>query len=282
MFIAYFDDSGTHDETGASQGSGIVAAAGYVATPAVWTAFSADWNALLAEHRLTFYHSAACNAGRTKQFEGTDVKTRNQMHRAFVEVITRHPLLAVGYAMPKAAFNDGYHEAIAVQNRIPKPAYFSSLVNAWRLLATFASTAALMGLAPSDCQVSIVVEDSPKMHELTMRSYRVATKSPEWEQHRDRFVGAPELLRKEGNPPLQAADVLAYEMALILRRIYIPGEVPRPRKSWEALLGHYIAQSKKTVDRPLVQFATFGLSPHPDASSFAASWWPLVPPSEQR
>src|SRR5687767_4224518 len=71
MFVAYFDDAGTHDDTATEPGSQIVAVAGYVGTPADWDAFEVDWNAFLRREGLKFYHTVDCMHSR-KQFEGRE------------------------------------------------------------------------------------------------------------------------------------------------------------------------------------------------------------------
>jgi len=111
-----------------------------------------------------------------------------------------------------------------------------------------------------------------------MRAYAVALEMPEWQRLRRRFAGAPVLRPKEGHPQLQAADVLAYEMAVNLRRMFVPGTPQKRRRSWDALINHYWAESR-SVGLPLLRFASFHLTPTYDPSLLPPSWAELFPPS---
>jgi hypothetical protein len=269
-FTAYFDDSGTHDDTGTAPGSEIVAAAGYVGTPEAWAPFESEWNALLKTHQLRFYHSVDC-AHMCAQFEGWDSDRSSALHRAFVEVITRHAIVAVGFATQTASFKELYDHTFKEQQRIPKPGYYHALMNAWRLLGIYVNSSLLVDWPPLDDQVSIVVEDSPKTQQWTMKAYAALMALPEVQRLRKHFAGPPSFRSKEGNPQIQAADVLAYEMALNLRRAYAPAPVPKPRASWNALVQHYYQESA-SVGLPLVQFNIFGQPPNSDAFP-----WALLP-----
>lgn len=265
VFAVYFDDSGTHDDTATEPGSQIVAAAGYVALPNAWQAFEAAWNAFLLREGLTFYHAVDCVA-RSGAFAGKTNAECNRIHREAVMIITAHDLVALGFATPKAPFNEFARRARSDEVEAPpREAYCNSLYNAWRVLALYVSqwtltTPSLLDPVPDE-QVSIVVEDSPKLHEPTMRSYQAFVEEPRWQRLRTRFAGPPSFRPKLGYPQLQAADVLAYEMAVNLRRHYVPGESRRSRQSWDALNRHAVEGAQRVGLPPLVQFDTFGISP---------------------
>ncbi|MDQ3697770.1 MAG: hypothetical protein M3373_07065 [Gemmatimonadota bacterium] len=271
MFTAYFDDAGTHDDTATEPGSEVVAAAGYVALPSVWQAFEDEWNAFLAREQLPFYHTVDCVA-RVGHFKGWEHSECNRVHREAVTIITSHKLVAVGYATPKAAFNEVYRRSLPDENnRIARAAYQNSLVSAWRLLALYVNSwwlvsSPILNPIPRE-QVSIVVEDSPKTYAATIGLYQQAMQLPdEWQHLRSRFAGPPTFRPKLGFPQLQAADVLAYEMAVSLRRLFMPGQLQKRRGSWDALVSHAF-EGSRSVGLPLVQFNAFGLSP-----SWSGGW----------
>jgi hypothetical protein len=236
MFAAYFDDSGTHDDTGTLEGSQVVAAAGYVGLPSEWEALEADWNAVLDRESLPFYHSVAC-AHRDEHFKGKSDTECNALHRTFVEIITSRQIVPVGAALWTAGFHDMYTRALE-PGRLPvaRPGYYSCLMSAWYKLGFV-----MLAADPSD-QVSIVLEESPKTQRGALATYEEAMQRPEWQGIRSLFAGPPAFRPKRGYPQLQAADVLAYEMALKLRRQF--GSAPEiRRKSWEALARHAAEQA---------------------------------------
>jgi hypothetical protein len=258
MFAAYFDDSGTHDDTATQPGSQIVAAAGYVARPAVWEPFEDKWNAFLRREGLSSFHAVDCAAERGAEYEGRGKPECNRLHRAAVTIITSHNLVAVGYAGVKAAFNEMYHRAVPEESaRKPKASYYNALVNAWRLLGRYVNTTKLFEQARQDELVAIVMEDAPKRYAYTLSSYDAAIEAPEHLLHlRRHFAGPPSFKRKEGHPQIQAADVLAYEVALTLRRMVIPGEVQRRRESYNVLIRHAHEQALNSVSYHLLRFDT--------------------------
>lgn len=238
MFAAYYDDSGTHDDTGRETGSQVVVAAGYVGQPSEWQALEEEWNALLERESLKLYHAVDC-VSRQHQFSGREHAECNRIHRAFIEVITARRIVAAGCALNTAPHNRGYRAAVPDHQAVAKPGYFTCLFNAWKALGAY-----MAAVAPND-QVSIVVEDSPKTRELTLATYDKVIELGD-ERGRSigaRFAGPPAFRSKEGFPQLQAADVLAYEMAVNLRRLFVSGQPNQPRRSWDALAAHAQLQS---------------------------------------
>lgn len=272
VFVAYFDDSGTHDDTATHTGSEIVAVAGYVGTPSEWEALASEWNALLKREQLQFYHSVDCAHGR-EQFVGRDRPACNRIHRAAVEIITARNIVPIGFAVPKASFNESYRQALPEESRrIAKAAFYNCLLNALTGLALYMNQ-----MAPGE-KAAIVVEDSPKTSEAILASYNLAMQRPEWGRLGAGLAGPPTFRDKTGHPQLQAADVLAYEMALSLRRAYVPGARQRRRASWDALVLHANEQLQR-VGLPLVRFADFGLTPNATAGLPAGplSLWRSLP-----
>ena len=54
--VAYVDESGTHDITGASPGSGEVVIAGLVARPNEWEKFCDEWRGVLNKYAVDYFH----------------------------------------------------------------------------------------------------------------------------------------------------------------------------------------------------------------------------------
>ena len=118
-------------------------------------------------------------------------------------------------------------------------------------------------------QVSVFVEESQKTNRYTLAAYEWAVRHPDWRRFRHHFTGPPSFRPKEGLPQLQAADVLAYELTLQLRRMFVAGEPQQPvRKSYLELVRHAHEQAMRTVGFPLVGYDPDGTAPNaPDAPS---------------
>ena len=232
MFAAYFDDSGTHDDTGAAEGSEIVVAAGYVGTASEWQALEREWNALLQLKSLPYYHSVDC-AYRTGHFKGWSKEECEGIHRSVVEIIVARAIVPIGSAVNTGPYWQRRPRPSDGSKAVPKQGYYQCLWNTLRALGAF-----MLTVAPED-QVAIVLERSPKTSAPTLSMYHHAVEQPSWHDRRERFAGPPTFRPKEGHPQLQAADVLAYEMGLRLRRQFMPRNSNKKRRSWEALAMHY-------------------------------------------
>jgi hypothetical protein len=258
MLAAYFDDSGTHDDTGTQPGSEIVVAAGYVGAASEWETLKADWNALLQRESLTYYPAVDC-VSRRRQFKGRTQAECDRIHRAFIEAITARNIVAIGCALGTALHHRRYRAAVPADRSVDKAGYYNCLLNAWKALGIYMNVA-----APED-QVVVVVEDSPNTRAPTLVVYRKVLELTDRGNRPigPRFALEPVFAGKLGYPQLQAADVLAYEMSVNLRRNFANGQQSRPRRSWDALAAHAQQQSKEHR-LALVRFIEHSSSPGPD------------------
>jgi hypothetical protein len=55
-YIAYMDESGTHDKTGVAEGSAIGIISGFVSTPSIWDSFSQDLAVVLLKYEVPYFH----------------------------------------------------------------------------------------------------------------------------------------------------------------------------------------------------------------------------------
>jgi hypothetical protein len=74
---AYFDDSGTHD------GSEVVTVAGYISRPEQWVPFAQEWSSAINEWELDFFHMAdfAVRASKSKYAAWDDQERRFRFAR---------------------------------------------------------------------------------------------------------------------------------------------------------------------------------------------------------
>ncbi len=64
MFTAYFDESGTHNNSA-------IVVAGYIATDKQWVEFSQNWNDLLQDQGISHFHRTDLESLK-KEFRGWD------------------------------------------------------------------------------------------------------------------------------------------------------------------------------------------------------------------
>jgi hypothetical protein len=76
-YIAYVDESGTHDKTGKTPGSAVGILSGYVAPIHIWEKFNMAWQAVLTKHKAQCFHfydfaeaSGVKNGGPIKSVSG--------------------------------------------------------------------------------------------------------------------------------------------------------------------------------------------------------------------
>jgi hypothetical protein len=240
MLEAYFDDGSSHEDAAAT------VLAGYVGPASEWQLLATDWNALLKREKLPYYHSVDAAHGR-KHFKGRTKEVRNALHREIVEMITRRDLVLVGAGVHLEGYRKRY-AALTPENMEaePKGPYFYCFYHALWYLSRYIRTKAAKG--------TVVFEESPKVKGLTNIVWRYlnAVGPEEMDIDLSSFSGPPSFLPKLGFPQLQAADVLAYEMGLSLRR-YFAHEPRPPRASWVALSNH---AEKITGQGPMLWCAT--------------------------
>jgi Protein of unknown function (DUF3800) len=225
MFAAYLDESGTHD------GSDVISVAGYIATTHTWDAFSDEWNEFLKREGLSFFHSVDCAAGQ-RAFKGMKSQERMRINREAIEIITKYPLVAIGLAVSGPYIRRLHEEwAILRQAKIEMVGYVFCY---GKLLFTIGNY--MRRIQPNDV-ITLTLESLPEMAGWVADIF-------EGEMENDLsflkryFACPPEFRPKLGFPPIQAADVLAYEFTLEARRHFNTQQLYRSRFSWKALAYH--------------------------------------------
>ncbi len=190
---AYFDESGTH------QGSPTVCVAGYISTPEQWEVFGDEWKCALDEWGLDGFHMTDF-VGRVGPYSSWSDQDRRWRLARLITIINRHTIGSVGIAVPKESFDQIFPKAT---KRFIGGAY---------------------GLAASCCFL-----DCAKLIEGDFPSARIAYvfeigaplsgevhKVFNWNYKDPAQRAALKLLsiKFEGKEfaPLQAADILAYEL----------------------------------------------------------------------
>jgi hypothetical protein len=227
MLTAYFDEGGTHND------SAVAVLCGYFGPASEWKALSEDWQALLARENLPYYH-AVDSAHAAGHFKGKSLRECNRVHREVVEIITRRGLVGIGAGVRLAEFRHLY-EQVRQETQlkaVQKPEYHFCFRQALTYLGQHTRKT-----FPNE-QVSLIFEETSGVMGRVLDVFEGLSKDLTFS-----FAGPPLFSPKMGNPQLQAADVLAYEMALDLRRNFQPTRTHASRGAWLALADHATKQA---------------------------------------
>jgi len=190
---AYFDESGTHADSDA------VTVAGYISTAEQWELYTRDWTAALAEWRLTTFHMTDFANGVGPFRFWTEEERRFRFAR-LIRIINDHVIASVGIAVPMRAFDQIF----------PKPAK-RFIGGAYGLAATccFMDSARILASSYPSARIAYVFEaGAPGVGEVSKVfrwNYNDRGQRPKYKLLSLEFADKTVL-------PLQAADILAYEL----------------------------------------------------------------------
>ena len=238
---AYFDDSGTHDQSLA------VVVGGYLSSAEKWEDFACAWADMLHDAQLTYWHQVEF-AQRVKEYTGWTEEKRVEFMRRATGIINDIVIGGVVCGVDSTAFKE-------LSPQFPAPPYtpyaFCAMV-CFKHLEKWA--AENFRSDPIDCvfesgtqgrgEISKMVLDLMSDEDGERLSFRIGSV---------RFEGKKQML------PVQAADILAYEFYLEALNGHVTGELRPTRKSLQGVgpklfggtfyarstLEEYIARSQK-------------------------------------
>lgn len=205
----YLDESGTHDN------SPVVAVAGYFARPTVWREWIKDWNR--TKKPVKVYHSVDCNA-REGEFKGWTRERRNEFVISLLPLIPKHELRGIAAAINLDDFREAAKSSAIAKAWLPTP-YVPCFQ--WVMMAMITQVEE----AGRRERVAFIHEANDYTDQ--------ATKAFEWVQENFNERQTAMSLTFGGKSdyvPLQAADILAYEVNHRIRDV--EGHV---RPSWRVL-----------------------------------------------
>jgi len=203
LLTTYLDESGTHDQ------SPISVMGGYAGTAAQWTAFGADWSALVKKAEVKHIHAVDLFK-RTKQFKGWTAEDVNSLAVSLDRVIASH--LEIGFSV--VVRDDDYKSIYGVGPHPRRPQKDSKYGVCFRACLAFLPSyiaselkIAQQTAVAEETTINFVLERGHRNVGDARRLFDLfkADALPEW-QH---FVGAMDVSTKE-SPGAQAADFLAY------------------------------------------------------------------------
>src|SRR5258706_4136255 len=205
-FLAVLDLTAYLDESGHPSSSQVFAIAGYVATSEEWDRFAARWIDVLRSYGVNEFHTVDC-AHRRGAFEGWSKERRSVLYEDLVLLITTSDISGVATAVVVEDL-----KTVREEMRIRIDEYFLCLEHCF---ASFVNDAKERNI-PDDEWIAYVLEDQPQFSGRAVNTYNLMKRRADWES---RFrLGPIATAPKNKYVPLQAADVLAYETQLHMRR----------------------------------------------------------------
>lgn len=194
LLVAYLDESGTH------KGSRITAVSGFVGTKDTWAEIENSWKEALADFEVPAFHSVDCEQGEG-DFSRMDIALRVALVNRLARLIGRQK----GRLLPvwSAVFNDGWEKVQRIGRfgeAHPKPfhlcfRYVAQRLSDWSARQAGGSQIALVYAEQSEFERSVL--DLYSAYRDTRREGRFVSLT----------IASPRVY-----VPLQAADLLAYEM----------------------------------------------------------------------
>jgi len=192
VFTAYLDESGTHKE------SDVVAVAGFISDTSRWKKFSQEWQKALDDYGLEYFHMTDFE-NRQKQFKNWEGQERKNRLNRFLRIIKKHVLYSVGWVVPRQSFDAIFSDPAKA---ICGDAYGLAAI------ACVRSSAKIM--VSMDSWAEYVLETGAKGRGALLWISREGQKDPEWRDNNR--MQSLKFQDKRRFLPLQAADILAYEL----------------------------------------------------------------------
>jgi Protein of unknown function (DUF3800) len=192
LLKAYFDESGTHDQ------STVVMITGLMGTMDQWAVFEQDWTKLLSNLGLSHFHASAC-AAREEIFAPLHHSTRRDLFVNLMQIIMDHKLTPVNGTVWRSdwdKFKNGPHGG-----RCPDPYYLCLEYVIDQMVQWAINHANGESVAPT-----FALQDEYATRAL--ETYKVIQRIPRWQNRLGPLVFVP----AEDYPALQGADLLGYEL----------------------------------------------------------------------
>jgi hypothetical protein len=233
MLAAYFDESGTHDDSDA------VTVGGFVASRERWEAFEAEWKAFLQRESIKRFHRVdlECFQKEFHRDNGWDEERRDRIVSEAQAIIGEHVRIGFVHSVIKSHYDEVVTDE-SVRWKLGRHYYTFCAQACMRKLANWAA-----GTSHNEA-INYFFEDGAKgggelyqlMSKITKKKearaafrYRGLSFVPKWDETIDGVLFP-------GVVQLQSADLLAYEGFKLMENWYV-GEVKRPmRESMSKLI----------------------------------------------
>ena len=192
---AYFDESGTHI------GSKFVTVAGYLALSEKWLTFEAEWEQALKAFEIEMFHMSDF-ANQAPPFDNWPEEKRRACLQTLLNIINRHAAMSVGFTIPF----DLYDAILSDEAKTFCGGPYG-----------LAAQACFLDIAQSfdkhtdeDIWIAYILEQGSRGAGQVLKVFQENVRIPE--RKRDLRLLSLGFEDKRQFLPLQAADILAYEL----------------------------------------------------------------------
>ncbi|MBI4281890.1 MAG: DUF3800 domain-containing protein [Chloroflexi bacterium] len=198
LYAGYFDESGTNPESKA------VCVAGFISNVPRWDAFSLEWEKALIDFGLMeypgYFHMTDFESPLSAPYNKWSRELRQTRLNTLLEIIKKHTLGSVGCLVPKALFDS-----------VMSPFAKAFCGGAYGLAATVCARLLLPTLIGVDGWMEYSFEDGAEGRGELLTFYDKQKAYGRANMRNLRMVGLA-FRDKRVYLPLQAADILAYEL----------------------------------------------------------------------
>ena len=196
IVTAYFDESGTH------RGSKAVSVAGFVADADAWVEFSAQWQIALNDYSLSHHGFHMTDfANCVKPYNTWTEKQRRERLARLLNIIQSNVLGSVGTVIPLKYFNDIF---------TPRTKAICGGAYGLAAVANFMALGEILRHEQIDSWVNYVFESGAKGSGQILKVFNSNVRYLEMKE-RYRLLSL-RFEDKRALLPLQAADIIAYEL----------------------------------------------------------------------
>jgi len=192
LYTVYLDESGTHADSDAA------VVAGFVSNVTQWEAFSQGWQQVLTDSNLDYFHMSDFE-NRTGQFSGWQEDARRDVLNKLLSIIHDHTFWNIGCIVLRQSFDSILSSAV---KQICGDAYGAAALSCWRHLGEI--------LKEVDGWMDCSMEAGAKGSGALQLIFQEDSKISEWRNNHRILVLS--FRDKRAYLPLQAADMLAYEL----------------------------------------------------------------------
>jgi hypothetical protein len=207
------------DETGHSkdQRSKFNGMAGLITKEESWLVYEREWGKILSHFKIPYIHMSE----RSKMFKGWSDEKKKDLSRCVWEIIKNIEALPLGSIIPM----DDYRPIEdRIRKYIPDP-YFMAMMNCMAFATGFLRKSGPFK-STTDMRVALVFSDQVEFRPEALRMFEGVKKH--WaDQTKVDLIDSPIFRDMRKVTPLQAADIIAYEIYKEYDRLYYK----RPRKS---------------------------------------------------
>lgn len=194
FYNGYFDDSGTHDD------SPVVVAAGLIFRTDAVQDFSREWDEAIKSWKISTFHMTDFESRHGLFKHWTDEERRDRLNR-LLGLIEIYAEQSIGFVIPKRSFDELFSKEA---KSLCGDAF------GFAALACFEKAAQIAADPRLDAWVDYTIERGSKGYQALELIWREGSKIPAWSQVTR--ITSLSTHPKAKFPPLQAADIVAYEL----------------------------------------------------------------------